>query len=191
MAPKQPKFQIVRRNGTLRPARRAPILPLPPALRFPIVIQFERGKSLPAGSSLQKLRRCAEWLVVHRLERLVIIGHANLRGWDKAARALANARTDAVHDLLAWLGARREQLLRVSAPQLHRIRLGSTRSERVRRRVVEIWRMPQPARSISIPVSAAMRRARAISDRRWRSTTSLEAMIRGGHSASAYVIFPP
>ncbi len=116
----------------------------PASVSFPVVVEFARGNPTPRAESLQAMHRCGQWLARHREECVTVVGHANNRGQDKPAKALARARVAAVTDLLVLLGAKPAQLVPISAPRLHSVLVGSTRSERRQRRVVVIYRHEPP-----------------------------------------------
>ncbi len=120
---------------------------------LPTRVYFARSGSTPTGSSLTTLRRYAEWLARSRARRVYVVGHANLRGReDRTSRSLADERARAVVDLLVWLGARRDQVHRISTARLHRIRPESTRGTRAAHRCVELI--------VPLKGSLAARRAR-------------------------------
>ncbi len=106
--------------------------------RWPTRIHFPRASSTPTGASLTVLRRYAEWLADDRVRRLFVLGHANKRLWDRAALGLADARARSVRDLLIFLGAKPEQVRRVSPARLHGAGPDSTRGERAAHRCVEL-----------------------------------------------------
>ncbi len=145
-------LKVVGRNGSLRPARRkkgtskskgdagdgsAPV-------SFPVVVEFVRASPTPGPESLKSMYECARWLARHRAECVTVVGHANNRGWTKAAKALARARVAAVTDLLVLLGAKPAQLIPISATRLHSVPVGSTLGERRQHRVVVIFRHEPP-----------------------------------------------
>jgi outer membrane protein OmpA-like peptidoglycan-associated protein len=151
---KAPNLTIVARDGSMRsPARKSrKRRPREPA--FPATIQFARGSATPRAGSLQLLWECGVWLEGHREEAVVVVGHANTRGWDRPARALARARAAAVTDLLVLLGAQRSQVDQAAAPRLHSVVPDSARGERRQRRVVVLYRAEPP-----VGIAASLRRA--------------------------------
>ena len=149
-------FMVVRRDGSKRAPRRSAANGSSASLVFPVVIEFARGSATPRIESLNELHRCGRWLAKRRDERVTVVGHANARGWKEAAAVLARYRVDAVTDLLILLGARPDQLVPISTPRLHSVRLGSTRGERQRRRVVVIFRHEPPQGALRKPVRRAL-----------------------------------
>ncbi|MCL4791211.1 MAG: OmpA family protein [Gammaproteobacteria bacterium] len=142
---KSPPLKVVGRNGSLRPARnkKGTNGGNPPdgsgPVDFPVVVEFVRGSPTPGPESLKHMYQCARWLARHRRECVTVVGHANDRGWTRAARALARARVAAVSDLLVLLGAKPAQLIPISAARLHSVPAGSTLGERRQHRVVVIY----------------------------------------------------
>jgi outer membrane protein OmpA-like peptidoglycan-associated protein len=133
-----PRLTIIRGNGSMKTAP-MPRRGSPTSIDgLPTRIYFSRGSSTPNTTGLNVLRQYAEWLKRNRAQKIFVVGHANKRIWDKASLALADARARAVRDLLVWLGARPTQVRRVTPSQLHRIRSGSTRGERITHRYVEL-----------------------------------------------------
>jgi outer membrane protein OmpA-like peptidoglycan-associated protein len=128
---------VVRRDGSKRSPRK-------PKTRgqslFPVVVEFRRGSSAPRLQCVNLLYRCGEWLAERRGERVTVVGHANNRGSDKAATALARARVAVVVKLLLLLGARHEQVVPLATPRVHTVRFGSSLKERRQRRVVVVFR---------------------------------------------------
>jgi outer membrane protein OmpA-like peptidoglycan-associated protein len=138
-----PRLKVVGRNGSVRPARKK-TASQPEPVNFPVIVEFVRASPTPGPESLKNMYQCAQWLARHRSERVTVVGHANDRGWTRAARALARARVTAVTDLLVLLGAKPEQLVPISAARLHDVPVGSTLGERRRHRVVVIFRHVPP-----------------------------------------------
>ncbi|MDH4258672.1 MAG: OmpA family protein [Gammaproteobacteria bacterium] len=134
----RPRLTIVSGNGSMKAA------PMPRAGSptsidgLPTRIYFSRASSTPNTTSLNVLRKYAEWMKRDRAQKIFVVGHANKRLWDKASLALADARARAVRDLLVWLGAHGAQVRRVTPSQLHRIPSRSTRDERIAHRFVEL-----------------------------------------------------
>lgn len=143
-------LKVVGRSGAIRPARRKkganggdPADGSDP-VSFPVVVEFVRGSPTPGPESLSNMYQCARWLARHRTECVTVVGHANDRGWTKAAKALARARVSAVSDLLVLLGAKQAQLIPISAARLHSVPVGSTLGERRQHRVVVIFHHDSP-----------------------------------------------
>lgn len=148
----------MRNNGSTRVPRRGR-----GDRRFPVIVKFARGSATPHVDSLLAVYRCGGWLAKRPPERVTVVGHANKRGLDKPAVALARARVAAVAKLLRLLGAAREQVVSVSAPRLHTIPLDSTPEHRVRHRVVVIFRHEPPDRGqkARAPLSGGAARSRS------------------------------
>lgn len=150
-------LMILRRDGTMRPARGAERATFQPP-RFPMLMRFDRGKTVPVKLSLKALRRCAEWLAVCPTERLAVVGPA-IRGGSAAALTLARARAVCVNDLLLWLGASAGQLTYRDVSQWHRMGQRSIASDAEKGRIVELWRVPRSIRSASKPLNSSKKRA--------------------------------
>ncbi len=156
-----PPLKVVRRNGSIRPARGKKAAGQETAtggsnpVSFPVVVEFVRASATPGPESLKSMYECARWLARHRTECVTVVGHANNRGWTRAAKALARARVDAVSELLVLLGAKPAQLIPISAARLHAVPTDSTLGERRQHRVVVIFRHEPP----QVRLRQALRRA--------------------------------
>jgi outer membrane protein OmpA-like peptidoglycan-associated protein len=133
-------LKIVRRDGSTRPLRRDRLTAGPGHPRFPLIIEFGRGIATPGIESVTALYGCGQWLATRGGERVSVVGHANKRLSEKTAAALARARVATVTSLLLLFGANSAQVAAVATPRLHTAWLGSTRAERLRRRIVVIFR---------------------------------------------------
>lgn len=155
----RPRLTVVRGNGSMRSAP-MPRHGSPTTIDgLPTRVYFSRGSSTPTSGSLTVLRKYAQWLARHRARKLWVVGHANRRKWDKASRALADARVRAVRDLLVWLGAGRTQVRRVAASRLHMVHPGTTSAEQATHRSVELIVGPTGQLNVQAPVPR--KRARA------------------------------
>lgn len=138
-----PRLRIVARDGKERAPKRGGRGVREP-LEFPVIVEFARGRATPRIESLKAMHRCAQWLMRRPRERVTVVGHANNRGWEKAADALARARVAAVTDLMTLLGADSQQFVAVAATRLHSVQVASTKGERMRKRVVVLHRHQPP-----------------------------------------------
>ncbi|MEO8225229.1 MAG: OmpA family protein [Gammaproteobacteria bacterium] len=164
----RPRLKIVGGNGAAKPpvatGRKSPA----DVSKWPTRIYFSRASSTPTGGSLTTLRKYAEWLARGRMRRVFVVGHANQRLWDKAAVGLADARARSVKDLLVWLGAERDQVRKLGAAAVHRIRPGTTRGDRAAHRYVELIVAPDGSIKAKQAVPAWKRPARAAAGGRRR-----------------------
>lgn len=106
--------------------------------RLPTRIFFARSGSTPTGASLTTLSRYGDWLARRGSRKVYVLGHANKRGWDKTAIALADERSRAVRDLIIWFGAKPAQVSRITPSELHLMSGVSTRAERQAHRCVDL-----------------------------------------------------
>jgi outer membrane protein OmpA-like peptidoglycan-associated protein len=134
----------VSRDGSTRRPRRNPAETGPNDPRFPLVVEFGRGRATPRIESVAALHRCGQWLSRRGAERVSVVGHANKRVSERAAAALARERVAAVTSLLVVFGASSAQLVAIATPRLHSVWLGSTRIDRLQRRVVVVFRHEPP-----------------------------------------------
>lgn len=134
----RPRLTVIQGDGMMKSVR-TPRRQLPTGVNgLPTRIYFSRGSSTPTGGSLATLHSYAGWLTRNRVRRIFVVGHANRRLRNKAAISLADARARAVRDLLVWLGAKRDQVRRVTPSRLHRLWPDSTRGQRAAHRFVEL-----------------------------------------------------
>ncbi len=140
----RPSLLVVRRDGTLRRAGAKMTKDPQRDVAFPIVVEFARGATTPRIESLVAMHACAHWLARRRDELVTVVGHANLRSSETAAKALARERVAAVSDLLVLLGAKRSQLVPLKSVRLHSVPSRSTLGARRGRRVVVIFRHAPP-----------------------------------------------
>lgn len=155
------RLSVVGRDGTMRTTTstrsRAQI-------GFPVKVQFERMSSTPSLDGLVLVHQCGRWLGSHAGVRVVVTGHANKRGSNKAARALARGRAKLVQQLLMLLGARMAQVILEPSAKTHESWPLTVRNFRGQHRIVTIDRLEsaKPARKAGV-ASTSRVRARAAS----------------------------